>query len=647
MTSPTTTTLDDAIAETKDALQPISSKLPLSTKLLTKPPFRFIHDIVVATLKATSFPNGLFREDELDSSNYKDSKTAKVAFLTKLISLVNVGIGSELEVLPTKIVAGLEPLNTNILLAAFGKLAQDKSIDRTALIQHCLGGTTTTTTTVDTTQGGVEAPPMPSPPADDTEPTEPEYNNAIVPHSSIIKDQVAACNEDIVQTRDMISALIAKPKCSDKLLSKPPFRFLHDIIMAIGEATQFDLRLIFSEDELISSNVKDKQPKLKFLEKLITFIESSVDMSSINVKPAKIISGLEPERTRYLLQLFTVVATSLNQCLVPTVEVDDAKEDKAIPTEQPRIKETKEVENDGAKEELTASEPQIEDTKEADDDMEVDTANETADVRMADVCDDANVDTAVDVHLPEEENISHNNDTITADESPNPTELLEDAAPLKSADLLEDAVPLKSTSILIPTERPATAHGGGRQSSSVIGDRNNSPITNASNVVRPATAIINGRGGGGGGVATSNDMSIFPYEEEEAKTNVGASNNSIMHDKKIRQQRTTRSKVTLPTKLSDVDFNSLADAIQSIAQSAAPLGKYRDGIQDDIEVMVNERNYMITEQDDASEEIAPLHAQLHLLENNLENQVQVLKRLEAAVSKNNEILKKHGVAHVY
>ena len=31
---------------------------------------------------------------------------------------------------------------------------------------------------------------------------------------------------------------------------------------------------------------------------------------TIDVKPAKIVSGLEPERTRYLLQLFTVVATS-------------------------------------------------------------------------------------------------------------------------------------------------------------------------------------------------------------------------------------------------------------------------------------------------------------------------------------------------
>ena len=77
---------------------------------------RFIHDIVVATLKSTGFPNGLFSLDELNSSNFKDSKAAKVAFLNKLIHLVNVGSGSALTVSPSKIVSGLEPLNTNILL---------------------------------------------------------------------------------------------------------------------------------------------------------------------------------------------------------------------------------------------------------------------------------------------------------------------------------------------------------------------------------------------------------------------------------------------------------------------------------------------------------------------------------------------------
>ena len=58
-------------------------------------------------------------------------------------------------------------------------------------------------------------------------------------------DAVRRCNEDIGQTRAMISKIIAKPKCSDKLLSKLPFRFIHDLVMNIGKAAEFDLGKIF------------------------------------------------------------------------------------------------------------------------------------------------------------------------------------------------------------------------------------------------------------------------------------------------------------------------------------------------------------------------------------------------------------------
>lgn len=62
---------------------------------------------------------------------------------------------------------------------------------------------------------------------------------------------------------------------------------------------------------------------------------------SINVKPAKIISGMEPERTRYLLQLFTVVAKA--RCLVPTEKRSDSlsMKQEAIKSE-PQMEETEE-----------------------------------------------------------------------------------------------------------------------------------------------------------------------------------------------------------------------------------------------------------------------------------------------------------------
>lgn len=64
-----------------------------------------------------------------------------------------------------------------------------------------------------------------------------------------------------------------------------------------------------SEYELNSANIKEKQDKLEFLGKLIRFLSDKTGVP-IDVKPSKIVAGLEAERTRYLLQVYTVVATA-------------------------------------------------------------------------------------------------------------------------------------------------------------------------------------------------------------------------------------------------------------------------------------------------------------------------------------------------
>ena len=112
---------------TADLFSKLFQKPPMTQKLLLKPPFRYLHDIVTATLKATSFAPNLFQAEELDS-NLVSTKEAKIAFLDKLIDIVNKCTGKKLDAKSNKIVAGLEPEKTNLLLQHF-HLAATKRLD--------------------------------------------------------------------------------------------------------------------------------------------------------------------------------------------------------------------------------------------------------------------------------------------------------------------------------------------------------------------------------------------------------------------------------------------------------------------------------------------------------------------------------------
>ena len=75
----------------------------------------------------------------------------------------------------------------------------------------------------------------------------------------------------VSRAKELVSALITKPKMSEKLLSKPPFRFLHDTISAIVNTTGFGDGL-FQGDELNSAAITDKQSKIAYLEKIFNFV---------------------------------------------------------------------------------------------------------------------------------------------------------------------------------------------------------------------------------------------------------------------------------------------------------------------------------------------------------------------------------------
>ncbi|XP_052805204.1 TRAF3-interacting protein 1-like isoform X3 [Mya arenaria] len=102
------------------------------------------------------------------------------------------------------------------------------------------------------------------------------------------------------KTQDSLGKVIKKPPLTEKLLSKPPFRFLHDVMTSVIKTTGV-MKGLFSDSELNSENVKDKDSKIAFLQKAIDFV-SHASGKSLPVKPAKVVAGHEPERTNEFLQ---------------------------------------------------------------------------------------------------------------------------------------------------------------------------------------------------------------------------------------------------------------------------------------------------------------------------------------------------------
>ncbi|XP_078332683.1 TRAF3-interacting protein 1-like isoform X3 [Crassostrea virginica] len=115
------------VKKTQDTLGKIIKKPPLTEKLLSKPPFRFLHDIMTSVIKTTGFMNGLYKEEELNSENVKD-KDSKIAFLQKAIDFTAMVTGKSLSVKPVKIVAGHEPEKTNEFLQSLAA-AINKGVD--------------------------------------------------------------------------------------------------------------------------------------------------------------------------------------------------------------------------------------------------------------------------------------------------------------------------------------------------------------------------------------------------------------------------------------------------------------------------------------------------------------------------------------
>ena len=75
----------------------------------------------------------------------------------------------------------------------------------------------------------------------------------------------------IEEVKNGIGAIIQKPKMTDKLLQRPPLRFLHDIVAAVTAATGFAEGL-FNEQELDFATLTEKKQKIDYLDKIFKLV---------------------------------------------------------------------------------------------------------------------------------------------------------------------------------------------------------------------------------------------------------------------------------------------------------------------------------------------------------------------------------------
>ncbi|TMW54313.1 hypothetical protein DOY81_000586 [Sarcophaga bullata] len=105
----------------------------------------------------------------------------------------------------------------------------------------------------------------------------------------------------IKRTQDSLGKYVKKPHLTEKLLKKPPFGFLHDVFRVVIRDTECFAGL-YSPEELIYENIKDREGKMKFLQKMIDVVKLTTK-SNLAIRTSKIVAGHEPEKTNELLQL--------------------------------------------------------------------------------------------------------------------------------------------------------------------------------------------------------------------------------------------------------------------------------------------------------------------------------------------------------
>eukprot|EP01084_Bolivina_argentea_P229733 387669_1 len=335
---------EEYIGTTQEIFQDVITKPKLLDKYLRRPPFRFIHDIIINTMNVTGFPEGLFEGNELNGKLIKD-KHDKISWLNKLIQCIESVHNQPLNVNPNKLVAGLEPEYTNEMLQIFGKIAIDVAngeISMQDIFNNMNGNNSENNPSLQQDEQSQQeqiqdeqqkSPPQPQPQTEINE----NNNNDNMEENELKQDE-----NWVNKTQETLGKLIERPRLLEKLLRRPPFRFLHDIIKSLIKSTGYPLQFLDENKDITNANIKDAKFKYYFLSKLIIIISATINEDLSFIDPKNIIAGRKPEDTNYLLTKLANASTlqiNINQIKEQIITISENKKSARKEEKQKQLKE--------------------------------------------------------------------------------------------------------------------------------------------------------------------------------------------------------------------------------------------------------------------------------------------------------------------
>lgn len=111
------------------------------------------------------------------------------------------------------------------------------------------------------------------------------------------------------ETGKLFSGLIEKPKMTEKLLKKPPPKYIYDIVMNTMKKTGFPKGLFTENEENPKYFEAEARNKLEILQKVID-ITKIVGNKDFEIKCTNILKGEEPAKTNVFLRQFYECATN-------------------------------------------------------------------------------------------------------------------------------------------------------------------------------------------------------------------------------------------------------------------------------------------------------------------------------------------------